>query len=51
MNAYSQWFFADGWLYVTALGMYLGWMVGLKACWVPAIFVGLAVLTKSGGAA
>lgn len=50
MNAYSQWFFAEGWLYVTGLGMYLGWTVGMKAWWVPVPLVLLAVLGRVGGA-
>ena len=51
MNAYSQWFFADGWLYVTALGMYLGWAIGIKAHLVIVPLVLLAILGRVGGAA
>jgi hypothetical protein len=31
MNVYSQWFFDDGWLLITAIGAALGWQIGLKA--------------------
>ena len=31
MTAYSQWFFHSGWFLVTALGAYLGLIIGLRA--------------------
>jgi hypothetical protein len=51
MNAYSQWFFSVGWLYISVLSLWLGWTFGLKFLWVP-VTVGLfAVLARAGGAA
>lgn len=46
MSAYSQWFFSDGWLGITALGAFLGWSVGLRAYIVVVPLVLLAVLGK-----
>ena len=51
MNAYSQWFFAEGWLYATGFGLCLGWTVGMKACLVIVPLVLLAVLGLAGGVA
>ncbi len=31
MTEYSQWFFNDGWIFVTALGAGLGFAFGLRA--------------------
>ncbi len=46
MNAYSQWFFSDGWIFITALGATLGWFAGLRAYIVIVPLVLLAVLGK-----
>ena len=43
---YSQWFFQSGWLVVTALGIGLGWNIGLKGYWVILPLVLLAILGK-----
>ncbi len=46
MSSYSQWFFSDGWLVITALGAFLGWFVGLRSYIVVIPLVLLAVLGK-----
>ena len=45
MQAYSQWFFNEqGWVFVTALGAYFGWTIGLKAYFLIVPMVLIAVL-------
>jgi hypothetical protein len=46
INYYSQWFFQDGWIVVTALGIGLGWNIGLKGYWVILPLVFLAIMGK-----
>jgi hypothetical protein len=46
INYYSQWFYQDGWILVTALGIGLGWSIGLKGYWVILPLVFLAILGK-----
>ena len=46
LNEYSQWFFADGWIAVTALGAVLGWTAGFRAYWVILPLIWLAVIGK-----
>lgn len=40
ISEYSQWFFDDGWLFISIFGCVLGMQMGLRAYW----FVGPAVL-------
>lgn len=46
MTAYSQWFFADGWMLVTAVGASLGWAIGLRAYFVILPLVLFAIMGK-----
>lgn len=46
MHEYSLWFFADGWKYVTGLGVYLGWTIGLRSYLIILPLVLTAILNK-----
>jgi hypothetical protein len=46
ISAYSQWFFQDGWLLVSALGVVLGWNIGLRGYYVIIPLVCFAILGK-----
>ncbi len=46
MQEYSQWFYQDGWILVTALGLGLGWTIGLRAYFVILPMVFLAIMGK-----
>jgi len=43
MTTYSQWFVAEGWILISALGFGLGSLIGLKANWVIFPLVLLAI--------
>jgi hypothetical protein len=47
MIEYSQWFFKDGWIFITILGGIGGWYYGLKSYILIAPLVILAIAGKT----